>query len=163
MLRPKVALVKVLIKRPGLGKLENVSLGHGVSPLCWRSGGVEHPHDTPPYSFTPSPTLPHSSGIIAVPRWGQRQKPLEAPKHTSLAGTIWPSTQCGQTTDSFKLRNFASARASVSIEVLTSCEVFGQRYLRALIFHLNLHSSIDERFALSRAAHRAIPALHNAA
>src|SRR6185437_11671380 len=48
-------------KTSWLGKLENVSLGHGVSLLCWRSGGVEHPHDTPPYPFTPSPTFDHSS------------------------------------------------------------------------------------------------------
>jgi len=41
--------------------LENVSLGHGVSLLRWRSGGVEHPHDTPPYPFMPSPTFAHSS------------------------------------------------------------------------------------------------------
>jgi hypothetical protein len=27
--------------------LENVSLGHGVSLLRWRSGGGEHPHDMP--------------------------------------------------------------------------------------------------------------------
>src|SRR5262249_52405537 len=33
----------------------------GVSLLCWRSGGVGHPHDTPPYPFTPSPTFAHSS------------------------------------------------------------------------------------------------------
>ena len=32
-----------------LDELENVSVGHGVSLLQWRSGGVEHPHDTPPY------------------------------------------------------------------------------------------------------------------
>src|ERR1700731_3126200 len=37
------------------------SVGHGVSLLCWRSGGVEHPHDTPPYPFMPSPTSAHSS------------------------------------------------------------------------------------------------------
>src|SRR4029079_2303260 len=48
-------------KTAWLGKLENVSLGTGVSLLCWRSGGVEHPHDTPPYPFTPSPTFAHSS------------------------------------------------------------------------------------------------------
>src|SRR5829696_8202875 len=30
-------------KTPWLGELENVSLSHGVSFLCWRSGGVEHP------------------------------------------------------------------------------------------------------------------------
>src|SRR6267154_1014738 len=46
---------------PWLSELENVSLGHGVSLLRWRSGGVEHPHDTPPYPFMPSPTFAHSS------------------------------------------------------------------------------------------------------
>jgi hypothetical protein len=44
-----------------LRELENISVGHGVSLLCWRSGGVEHPHDTPPCPFTPSPTFAHSS------------------------------------------------------------------------------------------------------
>src|SRR3954447_9473628 len=47
---------------PWLRKLENVSVDHGVSLLRWRSGGVEHPHDTPPYPFMPSPTFAHSSG-----------------------------------------------------------------------------------------------------
>ena len=46
---------------PWLGQLDNVSLGHGVSLLRWRSGGVEHHHDTPPYPFMPSPTSAHSS------------------------------------------------------------------------------------------------------
>ena len=32
--------------------------GGGVQ---WRSGGVEHPHDTPPYPLTPSPTSAHLS------------------------------------------------------------------------------------------------------
>src|SRR5438094_5152717 len=36
-------------KTSWLGEFENVSVGHGVSLLRWRSGGVEHPHDTPPY------------------------------------------------------------------------------------------------------------------
>src|ERR1700758_3462980 len=48
-------------KSSWLGQLENVSLGHGVSLLRWRSGGVEHPHDTPPYPLMPSPTFAHSS------------------------------------------------------------------------------------------------------
>src|SRR5712692_9796992 len=52
---------------PWLGKLENVSVGHGVSLLQWRSGGVEHPHDTPPYPLMPSPTFAHSSGIRTTP------------------------------------------------------------------------------------------------
>src|SRR5438270_5175318 len=50
-----------IAKSSWLRELENISVGHGVSLLCWRSGGVEHPHDTPPYPFTPSPTFAHSS------------------------------------------------------------------------------------------------------
>src|SRR5512133_2602124 len=37
---------------PWLGELDNVTVGHGVSLLHWRSGGVEHHHDTPPYPVT---------------------------------------------------------------------------------------------------------------
>src|SRR6266566_7382467 len=48
-------------KRSWLRQLDDIILGHGVSLLQWRSGGVEHPHDTPPYPFTPSPTSAHSS------------------------------------------------------------------------------------------------------
>jgi hypothetical protein len=48
-------------KTSWLAKRENVSLGHGVSLLQWRSGGVKHPHDTPPHPFTPSPKFDHSS------------------------------------------------------------------------------------------------------
>src|SRR5262249_16388850 len=40
-----------IAKSSWLRELENISVGHGVSLLCWRSGGVEHPHDTPPYPF----------------------------------------------------------------------------------------------------------------
>src|SRR5206468_450723 len=48
-------------KTSWLGESEHVRIGHGVSLLCWRSGGFEHPHDTPPYPFMPSPNFVHSS------------------------------------------------------------------------------------------------------
>src|SRR5262249_9833780 len=48
-------------KSSWLRELQNISLSHAVSLLCWRSGGVEHLHDTPPSPFTPSPTFAHSS------------------------------------------------------------------------------------------------------
>src|SRR6516162_6165378 len=48
-------------KRPWLGELDDVTVRHGVSLLHWRSGGVKHHHDTPPYPVTPSPTSGHSS------------------------------------------------------------------------------------------------------
>ena len=52
---------------PWLSQLDDVSVGHGVSLLQWRSGGVEHPHDTPPYPFMPSPTSAHSSCCHRAP------------------------------------------------------------------------------------------------
>src|ERR1700719_3337236 len=48
---------------PWLGELDHVTVGHSVSLLHWRSGGVEHHHDTPPYPVTPSPTSRHSSSF----------------------------------------------------------------------------------------------------
>src|SRR6516225_10909082 len=55
-----------IAKSSWLRELENISVGHGVSLLCWRSGGVEHLHDTPPYPFTPSPTFAHSSNMHLI-------------------------------------------------------------------------------------------------
>src|SRR6516162_8494430 len=67
-------------KSSWLAELENVSVGHGVSLLRWRSGGVKHPHDTPPYPFMPSPTFvdsslrswsPQSMAIVKMPIYRQ--------------------------------------------------------------------------------------------
>src|SRR5207247_1771731 len=54
-------LCKGIGEGPWLGELDDVTVRHGVSLLHWRSGGVEHHHDTPPYPVTPSPTSGHSS------------------------------------------------------------------------------------------------------
>jgi hypothetical protein len=59
---------------PRLNQSKNVSVGHGVSLLRWRSGGVKHPHDTPPYPFMPSPTFANNSGAadpvhFSVTKW----------------------------------------------------------------------------------------------
>src|SRR5437773_12580250 len=51
---------------PWLSQLDDVSVGHGVSLLWWRSGGVEHPHDTPPYPFMPSPTSAQSPARVCI-------------------------------------------------------------------------------------------------
>jgi len=40
--------------------LKNISVAHGVSSFDG-SGGFEHPHDTPPHPFMPSPTFEYSS------------------------------------------------------------------------------------------------------
>src|SRR4029077_5476067 len=36
-----------------LNQLDDVIFGHGISLLWWRSGGVKHPHDMPPFRFPP--------------------------------------------------------------------------------------------------------------
>ena len=59
---------------PWLTELENVSLGHGVSLLRWRSGSFEHPHDTPPLPFMPPPTFANSSPSAAIPRWSSAHR-----------------------------------------------------------------------------------------
>src|SRR5438093_2135307 len=47
-----------------LNQMDNVIFGHGISLLWWRSGGVKHPHDMPPFRFPPSPTSGDSSGSL---------------------------------------------------------------------------------------------------
>src|ERR1700751_4818775 len=47
-----------------LNQLDDVIFGHGISLLRWRSGGVKHPHDMPPFRFPPSPTFSDSSGPL---------------------------------------------------------------------------------------------------
>src|SRR2546423_9397799 len=59
-------LGKAIGKGPWLGELDDVTVGHGLSLLHWRSGGVEHHHDTPPYLVKPSPTSGHSSQISRI-------------------------------------------------------------------------------------------------
>src|SRR5260221_14652743 len=70
-----------ICKSSWLGELENVSVGHGVSLLRWRSGGVKHPHDTPPYPFMPSPTFAYSSPMT----WIMHNRP-----------SIWRRCYCSQ-------------------------------------------------------------------
>src|SRR4051794_23395804 len=47
-----------------LNQLDDVIFGHGISLLRWRSGGVKHPHDMPPFRFPPSPTFGDSSQLF---------------------------------------------------------------------------------------------------
>src|SRR6266404_8227256 len=51
-------------ERPWLKQLDDVSIGHGVSLLCWRSGGENTPTIRRLHPVRPSPTFAHSS----VPR-----------------------------------------------------------------------------------------------
>src|ERR1700716_963182 len=85
-------------KSSWLGELENVTVGAGVSLLQWRSGGVEHPHDTPPYPFMPSPTFAHSSStspFACLPPWRQASR-----------------TSCGRVEDIVSLVDAAAPVAS---------------------------------------------------
>src|SRR4051812_41685026 len=50
-------------ERPWLKQLDHVSIGHGVSLLCWRSGGSNTPTIRRLLPVSPSPTSAHSSWI----------------------------------------------------------------------------------------------------
>src|SRR3954463_15110494 len=49
-------------ERPWLKQLDDVSIGHGVSLLCWRSGGSNTPTKRRLLPVRPSPTSAYSSG-----------------------------------------------------------------------------------------------------
>src|SRR3954454_11070992 len=48
-------------ERPWLKQLDHVSIGHGVSLLCWRSGGSNTPTIRRLLPISPSPTSGYSS------------------------------------------------------------------------------------------------------
>src|SRR6266513_898794 len=50
-------------ERPWLKQLDDVSIGHGVSLLCWRSGGSNTPTIRRLLPVRPSPTSAHSSSF----------------------------------------------------------------------------------------------------
>src|ERR1700704_3860120 len=52
---------ELIVEHSWLNQLRDVIVGHGISLLRWRSGGVKHPHDMPPSRFPPSPTSGDSS------------------------------------------------------------------------------------------------------
>jgi hypothetical protein len=60
------------VKLPGWESWNTLTIGHGVSLLSWRSGGFEHPHDTPPYPFMPSPTFVHNSNNVPLHQCSHR-------------------------------------------------------------------------------------------
>src|SRR5439155_21700316 len=55
---------ELIVEDSWLNQLDDVIVGHGISLLRWRSGGVKHPHDMPPSRFPPSPTLGDSSHTL---------------------------------------------------------------------------------------------------
>src|SRR3981081_637122 len=54
-------------ERPWLKQLDDVSIGHGVSLLCWRSGGANTPTIRRLHPVSPSPTFAHSSRVKPAP------------------------------------------------------------------------------------------------
>src|SRR3954463_15758988 len=57
-------------ERPWLKQLDHVSIGHGVSLLCWRSRGSNTPTIRRLLPVSPSPTSAHSSGAALNDRSG---------------------------------------------------------------------------------------------
>src|ERR1700738_3699969 len=52
---------ELVVKGSWLNQFEHVIFRHSTSLLRWRCGGVKHPHDMPPFRFSPSPTSGDSS------------------------------------------------------------------------------------------------------
>ena len=48
---------ELIVEDAWLNQLDDVILGHGISLLRRRSGGVKDPHDMPPSRFPTSPNL----------------------------------------------------------------------------------------------------------
>src|SRR5713226_4481340 len=82
-------LCEAIDKGPWLGELDDVTLRHGVSLLRWRSGGVEHHHDTPPYPVTPSPTSGHSS--VRRPRGREPSRPGGGRRVQEQRSCVYPA------------------------------------------------------------------------
>src|SRR5579859_2845192 len=57
---------ELIVEDSWLNQMDDVIVGHGISLLRWRSGGVKHPHDMPPFRFPPSPTSGDSSSANSV-------------------------------------------------------------------------------------------------
>jgi hypothetical protein len=92
---------------PWLGELDDVTVGRGVSLLHWRSGGVEHHHDTPPYPFMPSPTSANSSD--------QRPRPHLALRGRSLFRATW---RCRRTRSFWvRLNSLARTRCYLRVDL----------------------------------------------
>jgi hypothetical protein len=70
---------ELIVEESWLNQLDNVIVGHGISLLRWRSGGVKHPHDMPPSRFPPSPTFGDSSleAVVGLKRRKQAGPGLE--------------------------------------------------------------------------------------
>src|SRR4051794_16664547 len=66
-------------KRPWLKQLDHGSIGHGVSLLCWRSGGSNTPTIRRLLPVRPSPTSANSSiGITGNYLWKEIDRPSNA-------------------------------------------------------------------------------------
>src|SRR6266513_4095856 len=68
-------------ERPWLKQLDDVSIGHGVSLLCWRSGGSNTPTIRRLLPVRPSPTSAHSSSSdsVMLTAWKLRPWPISIP------------------------------------------------------------------------------------
>src|SRR6266404_5337351 len=66
-------------ERPWLKQLDDVSIGHGVSLLCWRSGGSNTPTIRRLLPVRPSPTFAHSSSRTNAEASGTTNSSCEEP------------------------------------------------------------------------------------
>src|SRR3954468_15042638 len=76
-------------KRPWLKQLDHGSIGHGVSLLCWRSGGSNTPTIRRLLPVRPSPTSANSSSGLAQmlnPPQVRPEEPTAVTPHGGICG-----------------------------------------------------------------------------
>src|SRR5215472_3317061 len=90
--------------------------------LHWRSGGVEHHHDTPPYPVTPSPTSGHSSADIEASVFSSRVTKMRlvlgsavtvSPSVVSIGASLSCSTTCFGETPNLRSWRPASTKTGI--------------------------------------------------
>ena len=79
---------ELIVKASWLNQLEHVIVRHGISLLRWRSGGVKHPHDMPPFRFLPSPTFSDSSSQEQITRSVDQIAPSVAANQEQMTRSI---------------------------------------------------------------------------
>src|SRR3954466_10023747 len=80
-------------ERPWLKQLDHVSIGHGVSLLCWRSGGANTPTIRRLLPVSSSPTSRHSS-VGWTPNSDDSSARVFSPDSAAIAARALNSALC---------------------------------------------------------------------
>src|SRR4051794_24741928 len=135
-----------------LDQLDDSILDHGVSLLRWRSGGLEHPHDTPPHPSRRHqlPRIPHGDAIADI-ACRVRFSPFEGGAQTAIVRRI-DGPQAAGTGDGGQAIVEGAPVSMGRVARVTEAGDAGARYPRKRSF-----SSARSEMATTRASRRTMP------